>query len=127
MNKKEIKNTMKKLGVAAVDATKKVVTFTIETAEKGIKYYEAHQSAINKIAGLLVGAGIWRLGFGGRSSYDTRYMTRDERDRRFYDNRMGRYVYARRVPSNYEMQEIERRYRDGESYREILHSMGLLE
>ena len=53
---------------------------------------------------------------------------REERDkrRRFYDNRLGRYSRSRRDLTGREELEIERRYRGGESYREILDDLGLL-
>ena len=47
------------------------------------------------------------------------------RERDFYDPRTGRYTRAKRKPKNYELDEIEFRYRNGESYNEILREMNL--
>ena len=47
------------------------------------------------------------------------------RERDFYDPRCGRTTRCKRRPSNYELDEIEFRYRNGESYNEILREMGL--
>lgn len=48
------------------------------------------------------------------------------RYRRFYDRRTDRWSYARRRPNKRQEEIIERRYRDGETYRSILDDMGLL-
>ena len=108
----------------ASKVVKSALTTIVETADEAFKYYDAHKSTINRIALGLLSVGAWKW-VGGRP--DSRTIPRDELDRRFYDKRMGRYVYARRVPNSYEADEIEARYRTGkETYREILRSMGLL-
>jgi hypothetical protein len=48
------------------------------------------------------------------------------RSRRFYDRRTDRWCYAKKKPTKKQESMIEERYRDGESYREILDSMNLL-
>lgn len=48
------------------------------------------------------------------------------RSRRFYDRRTDRWCYAKKKPTKRQESMIEERYRDGESYREILDSMNLL-
>ena len=48
-----------------------------------------------------------------------------ERRRRIWDPREGRYVWLNRDITPREDIEIRRRYRDGESYGEILNDMGL--
>lgn len=48
------------------------------------------------------------------------------RNRRFYDRRTDRWCYARKHLSRRQQNIIEERYRDGETYRSILDSMGLL-
>lgn len=45
--------------------------------------------------------------------------------RRFYDPRTGRYSWSKCDLDRYESAEVDRRYRAGESYAEILHDMGL--
>ena len=122
MDKKNFKKNVKKVADGAVNATKKVVTTVVDVADEAIKYYEQHKTTFNKLGALLIGSGVYTKFILGNNR-----NTRDDRDRRFWDARMGRYVYSRRVPTNYEMQEIEARYRNGESYREILMNMGLLE
>lgn len=53
---------------------------------------------------------------------------RDEsyRNRRFYDRRTDRWCYARKNLTKNQQRIIEERYQDGETYRSILDSMGLL-
>lgn len=105
-------------------AVKKALETIVDTADEAFKYYDAHKTTINRIGLGLLSIGAWRW-VGGRP--DSRTIPKDELDRRFYDKRMGRYVYARRAPNDYEMDEIEARYRVGkETYRDILRSMGLL-
>lgn len=48
------------------------------------------------------------------------------RNRRFYDRRTDRWCYAKKKLNRRQENIIEERYRDGETYREILDSMGLL-
>lgn len=48
------------------------------------------------------------------------------RNRRFYDRRTDRWCYANRHLNKKQQNIIEERYLDGESYRSILDSMGLL-
>ena len=47
------------------------------------------------------------------------------RDLDFYDPRTGRHVWAKRKPTARESVEIDRRYRAGESYEQILWEMRL--
>lgn len=57
------------------------------------------------------------------------YKIHDEnvrRERSFYDNREGRYSRAKRNLKHYELDEIETRYHNGESYHHILMDMDLL-
>ena len=48
------------------------------------------------------------------------------RNRRFYDRRTDRWCYANKHLTRKQQNLIEERYLDGESYRSILDSMGLL-
>lgn len=48
------------------------------------------------------------------------------RNRRFYDRRTDRWCYARKNLTKNQQRIIEERYQDGETYRSILDSMGLL-
>ena len=48
------------------------------------------------------------------------------KNRRFYDRRTDRWCYAKRHLNKKQQNIIEERYLDGESYRAILDSMGLL-
>lgn len=54
-----------------------------------------------------------------------RHEDKVHRERDFYDPRCGRTTRAKRRPSTYELDEIEFRYRNGESYNEILREMNL--
>ena len=56
----------------------------------------------------------------------TKREDEDWRNRRFYDRRTDRWCYAKKHLNRKQENIIERRYRDGETYREILDSMGLL-
>ena len=47
-------------------------------------------------------------------------------ERRYYDPRRGKYSTARRNLRNWEKEEIDKRYSNGESYQQILMSMDLL-
>lgn len=55
-----------------------------------------------------------------------RHKDDEWRCRRFYDRRVDRWHYAKRKPSKRQEKIIEERYRDGETYRDILDSMNLL-
>ena len=48
------------------------------------------------------------------------------KNRRFYDRRTDRWCYARKKLNKRQERIIEERYQDGETYRAILDSMGLL-
>lgn len=122
----KFKSNFKGMAKKVAKAVKTGVSSLIDTAEQILKYYDAHKSTLNRLGLAALSAGALRFGFRTRSD-DPRYMTREDREKRFYDNRMGQYVYARRRPNSYEMQEIERRYVAGESYRSILSSMGILD
>lgn len=85
----------------------------------------AYWAADNKE--LVIGAGTLLLG-GARLAYKQHAQNREDRirERRFYDPRKGRYSEARRNLSKKELNQIEKRYDNGESYRSILDDMGLL-
>lgn len=51
---------------------------------------------------------------------------KDMRDKSFYDPRRGHYVYTKRKLNGYELEELDRRYKSGESYSKILSDMRLL-
>jgi len=53
------------------------------------------------------------------------HSDRVHRERDFYDPRLGRYTRARRKPTNDELDYIERRYKNGDSYNSIFRDMGL--
>ena len=59
-----------------------------------------------------------------------RYKQTKAEDRRrqvdFYDNRLGTHAIARRPLSTKEALEVEKRYKNGESYKSILWDMRLL-
>lgn len=48
------------------------------------------------------------------------------KDRKIYDPRMGHYYTLKRKPTNWQWTEIDRRFRDGEGYGQILKDMNLL-
>jgi len=121
----KFKASAKKFAMATAKAVKTGVSTLIDVAEEVFKYYDAHKNTLNRIGLALLGAGAFRW-LGGRPD-DTRYMTRDDREKRFYDARTGRYVYARRKPNSFERMEIDKRYAAGESYISILNSLGILD
>lgn len=51
---------------------------------------------------------------------------RELKENYFYDRRCGHYVEAKRKLKGQELSELDRRYRNGESYTDILRSMRLL-
>lgn len=53
------------------------------------------------------------------------YNDNVHRNRDFYDPRRGMYVRTRRTPTTRELLEIDRRYKNGESYVSILADLGL--
>lgn len=65
---------------------------------------------------------------GGKLLNSLTKETREKRDRelRLWDPRLGRYSYMKRRPKQKEWDEIDRRYHDGESYREILKDLNLI-
>lgn len=73
------------------------------------------------IAILTLGAGVLKKGCGTIESV----AENRRRDLDFYDPRTGRHTIAKRRPSARESVEIDRRYRAGESYEEILWTMRL--
>ena len=85
----------------------------------------AYWAADNKE--IVIATGTLLLG-GARLAYKQHNQNREDRirERRFYDPRKGRYSEARRNLSKKELNQIERRYDSGESYRSILDDMGLL-
>ena len=135
MDKKlSIKGIIKKVFKTVVKAVETIVTTVIDTAESCMKYYNAHKSTIDGLGVLLLGSAVYKTGLLNlvvnklQPTNDPRRMTRDELNRRFYDARLGKYVYARRTPTPQEAEEIEYRYvYNKESYRSILSSMGILE
>lgn len=48
------------------------------------------------------------------------------KDRKIYDPRMGHYYEMKKKPTNWQWTEIDRRFRNGEGYGDILADMGLL-
>jgi len=66
------------------------------------------------------------LGIGKVLKEYNKAMDQRREDCKFWDNRMGRYARSKRPLSRKESLEAERRFRNGESYKEILNDMGLL-
>ena len=91
----------------------------VELAKSGIEYAKENKEIVVPL--VVAGATVSKKALNNRKQHD------EEVDKltRFYDNRMGRYTRVKRIPKSYEEAEIERRYRNGESYREILTDMGL--
>ena len=48
------------------------------------------------------------------------------KDRKIYDPRMGHYYELRKKPTDWQWTEIDKRYKNGEGYGQILKDMGLL-
>lgn len=79
----------------------------------------------NKELAIVLISGIFGLIKEGLKAY-TRHKDDEWRSRRFYDRRVDRWHYAKRKPTKKQERIIEERYRDGETYRDILDSMNLL-
>ena len=56
----------------------------------------------------------------------SQYHDRERHDRGFFDRRKGKWSYAKKTPNRYQLEEIEWRYNNGESYRSILDDLGIL-
>lgn len=113
----EEKKSMKsKLGDLVTNAKTKVA----DTGKAALKWVGEHPLEATTLAGVAAS-----LGSKGFKAYKI-HTEEKHRERTFYDPRKGRYSTARRNLRNYEIDEIETRYDDGESYHHILMDMGLL-
>lgn len=56
-----------------------------------------------------------------------RSKEQDDLDRRFWDPRMGRYARSKRKLTKSEASYVERQYKSGRTYRDILEELGLLQ
>ena len=95
--------------------------------KKGKKWCKENEELINdlkKLAPVIIAGAVWLR--GQSSAKHKRYLDRFEKETRFYDPRLGRYSYTRRMPTPNELLEIEKRYRSGESYRRILDDLRIL-
>lgn len=120
-----IKAGMKKAGEITINTAKAVVNTGIAVVEEGQKFYKEHKSACDFILVALFGTTAIRIGSGKGLLNDINNDPRNKRDCRFYDPRTGRYSYSRRPLDWRETEELDRRYRNGESYSSILHDMRL--
>lgn len=124
-NIEAIKASIKKAGDKAVKTAKTVVSTGIGVIEEGQKFYKEHKSACDLIMVALFGTTAIRIGSGKGLLNDLNNDPRNNRDCRFWDPRTGRYSYSRRPLDWRETEELDRRYRNGESYSSILHDMRL--
>lgn len=76
------------------------------------------------IAAPLVLKGLGKAYKLASKTKEQRYI--DEQRYRFWDPRMGRFAYSRRKLTKQEEDYIERQYKAGRSYRDILGEMGVL-
>ena len=91
----------------------------IELAKAGIEYTKENKEIIIPI--VIGGTTI------AKKMAKEHSAKQEEKNRltRYYDPRRGKYTHTKRIPTNREALEIERRYDAGESYRSILSDMGL--
>lgn len=90
-----------------------------EKVKAGIEYVDEHREVVLPL--VIGGLAVAKKAAATHATY------KEEKDRRtrFWDPRTGRYTYSKRILKDREEQEVETRYRNGESYREILSDMGL--
>jgi len=84
-----------------------------------VKWAEEHPAA----AAMIVAGTGTALTKGVK--YAQIYADHIHRTHDFYDPRRGLYVRTRRTPTTRELLEIDRRYKNGESYVSILADLGL--
>lgn len=105
--------------------TSKTKEFCQDVVVAGKEFYQDHEKEIKQVAPYVIAAVA--VGVKKQAAADKRRQAREERETRFYDPRTGIYSYAKRPLNPKEQMSVERRYRNGESYTEILYSMKLLE
>lgn len=97
------------------NAKKKVV----DAATKTVKWVKENPIAAATIAGAVASSAS--KGYRAYRLHEEKVA----RDRRFYDPRTGKYTTSRRNLKGWELDEIEERYNNGESYNSILRDLGL--
>lgn len=112
-----------------------MVSFKVELAKRKIK------NGVNKVVDKTKSAVEWGLehkeivipvivavGGTAKKAAGAHKVHEEQKERltRFYDPRKRTYTYTKRIPKNKELLELERRYENGESYREILTDMNLV-
>ena len=97
------------------NAKKKVM----DAATKTVKWVKENPIAAATIAGAVASSAS-----KGYRAYQI-YEEKVARNRRFYDPRTGKYTTSRRNLRGWELDEIEERYNNGESYNSILRDLGL--
>lgn len=115
--KKSVKEMVK-------DVWRSAKEFGEDAYRAGKEFYKEHEKEVKAIAPYAVAAVFMAGKHMSRNAHAAK--EKGERESRFYDPRTGRYCYARRELTPAEQMNVERRYRLGESYTEILYSMKLL-
>lgn len=80
--------------------------------------------AILGIVGSLIG-GLFKIRAAGKRDKANKEEKR-LKENYYYDKRRGHYVETRRKLNSRELRELDRRYKNGEDYSEILYSMKLM-
>ena len=87
-------------------------------------FWAENKEEIVTLAPVLIGGG---LAVGKAiSKHNAIKAERILKDRKIYDPRMGHYYEMRKKPTDMQWTEIDRRFRNGEGYGDILRDMGLL-
>lgn len=116
---------MENVKMKAKEAWTKTKEFGQDVYQAGKEFYQEHEKEIKQVAPYVAAALV--LGAKKQAQNNKTQRLKEERETRFYDPRTGVYSYARRSLTAEEQMSVERRYRRGESYTEILYDMKLLE
>lgn len=106
------------------DGWRRTKEFGEDVYRAGKEFYKEHEKEVKAVAPYVVPVVFMAVKHMSKNTKVDKERT--ERENRFYDPRTGRYCYARRALTPAEQMSVERRYRLGESYTEILYSMKLL-
>ena len=87
-------------------------------------FWTEHGDEVKTIAPILIGGGL-ALG-KAISKHNAIKAEQILKDRKIYDPRMGHYYTMKRKPTDWQWTEIDRRFRNGEGYGDILRDLGLL-
>lgn len=116
---------MEDVKVKAKEAWTKSKEFGQDVYRAGKEFYQEHEKEIKQVAPYVAAALV--IGAKKQARDKKAEQRKNERETRFYDPRTGVYSYARRPLTAEEQMYVERKYRKGESYTEILYDLNLLE